>query len=76
MPAVRKRTYPKPAPSSTDELDTLTSAEVCERLNISTRTLTRYLNEGRLRNVGPRGHGKPIKVSIASLRAYIDGGAR
>lgn len=62
-------------PVACDDLRAFSGPEVCARLDISPRTLTRLLDREELTTVSPRKRGKAVRISAASLRRYLEGGA-
>lgn len=59
-----------------DELRAYTIADVMERTQYSRKTIQRLLDKGVLQTLGPRGRGKTVRITHASLKAMFEGGER
>lgn len=61
--------------SEVDDLRSYTIAEVMERTKYSRKTIQRLLDKGALKTLGPRGRGKTVRITHASLAAFFEGDA-
>ena len=72
-----KNSIALPELTADDLLRCFTVDQVCERLNVSARTVTRLLDEGLLETEAgrARGRGKSPRITALSLYRYIYGEA-
>ena len=51
----------------------ISTQEMAAILDVSTRTVERLISAGSLKTVEPRRKGRPVRITAASARAYLDG---